>query len=41
LSSSQIDEEKIERELKGNTLRVYWMMLKSTDGVGVRRFSGL
>jgi len=30
------DEEKIESELKGNTLRVYWFMLKSGDNVGVR-----
>ncbi len=30
------DEEKIESELKGNTLRVYWMMLKSSGGTGVR-----
>lgn len=30
------DNEKIESELKGNTLRVYWMMLKSSGGTGVR-----
>ncbi len=29
--------EKIESELKGNTLRVYWMLLKSsTSNIGVR-----
>lgn len=29
--------EKVESELKGNTLRVYWMLLKSsTSNVGVR-----
>jgi hypothetical protein len=29
--------ERIESELKGNTLRVYWMLLKSpTSNVGVR-----
>jgi len=31
-----MDEKKIESELRGNTLRVYWMMLNSSDGVGVR-----
>ena len=31
------EEEKIESELKGNTLRVYWMLLQSQSaGVGVR-----
>jgi len=31
------DEEKLEAELKGNTLRVYWYVLKSAgDSVGVR-----
>jgi hypothetical protein len=31
------DEEKIESELKGNTLRVYWALLRSPDRVvGVR-----
>ena len=37
MSSSQIDEEKIERELKGKTLQVYWYILKSAgSNVGVR-----
>jgi predicted DNA-binding transcriptional regulator len=37
LEPSRIDEEKIESELKGNTLRVYWMLLRSSNGlVGVR-----
>jgi len=32
-----VDEEKIERELKGKTLQVYWYLLKSGGGsVGVR-----
>ena len=33
------DEEKFESSLKGNTLRVYWMMLKSgiDTAVGVRQ----
>ncbi|MEM2972445.1 MAG: hypothetical protein QW270_08535 [Candidatus Bathyarchaeia archaeon] len=35
MTEAQADQ-KIEGELKGNTLRVYLMMLKSTDGVGVR-----
>jgi len=30
---SQMDEEKIASELKGNTLRVYWRLLKSPNGV--------
>jgi len=30
-------DEKIESELKGNTLRVYWLLLKSQTGmIGVR-----
>ena len=34
---SLFDEEKISSELKGNTLRAYWVLLSSTDGVvGVR-----
>ena len=34
---SFFDEEKIISELKGNTLRVYWALLNSRDGVvGVR-----
>lgn len=35
LPETQTDE-RIEAELKGNTLRVYWTMLKSTGSVGVR-----
>lgn len=32
-----VEEEKIESELKGNTLRVYWALLRSSTGtVGVR-----
>ena len=34
---SPFDEETIDRELKGNSLRVYWAMLNSSNGVvGVR-----
>lgn len=34
---SLFDEEKIISELKGNTLRVYWALMNSKDGVvGVR-----
>lgn len=34
---SNFDEEKISSELKGNTLRTYWALLNSKDGVvGVR-----
>jgi len=37
LEHPPINEEKIESELKGNTLRVYWMLLRSSSGiVGVR-----
>ncbi|MCW4037784.1 MAG: hypothetical protein NWF13_03505 [Candidatus Bathyarchaeota archaeon] len=33
----EMDEEKVESELKGNTLRVYWTVLRSENGVvGVR-----
>lgn len=33
-----MDDEKIVSELKGNTLRVYWALLNSRDGVmGVRQ----
>jgi hypothetical protein len=33
-----LDDEKIGSELKGNTLRVYWALLNSKDGVmGVRQ----
>jgi len=31
-----LDEEKVESELKGNTLRVYWILLKSENIMGVR-----
>ncbi len=32
-----VEEEKIEGELKGNTLRVYWVLLRSKEGIaGVR-----
>jgi hypothetical protein len=32
-----IEEEKLESELRGNTLRVYWMLLRSKDAsTGVR-----
>ena len=34
---SLFDEEKLNSELKGNTLRAYWALLNSKDGViGVR-----
>ena len=34
---SSFDDEKIASELKGNTLRTYWALLNSTEGVtGVR-----
>jgi len=34
---SAFDEEKIASELRGNSLRVYWALLNSSDGVmGVR-----
>jgi len=37
LEHPSINEEKIESELKGNTLRVYWVLLRSSSGiVGVR-----
>lgn len=32
-----MEEERVESELKGNTLRVYWLLLRSKGGVvGVR-----
>lgn len=35
---SSLDDEKIGSEMKGNTLRVYWALLNSKDGVmGVRQ----
>jgi hypothetical protein len=38
----ELDEEKISSELKGNTLRVYWQLLKSAEGVvGVREIQRL
>lgn len=37
LDGSGVDEEKIAAELKGNTLRVYWYVLRSAgSSVGVR-----
>ena len=37
MPSNDHDDEKIASELKGNTLRVYWTLLKSRNGVvGVR-----
>jgi len=37
LNESDVSEEKIASELRGNTLRVYWELLKSENGtVGVR-----
>lgn len=36
------EEEKIESELRGNTLRVYWMLLRSQNAsVGVREVQRL
>ncbi len=36
-ASDRVEEDEIEGELKGNTLRVYWTLLKSKEGViGVR-----
>ena len=32
----QPDENRIESELRGNTLRVYWYMLSQNETVGVR-----
>jgi hypothetical protein len=38
LKVSSFDDEKIASELKGNTLRAYWALLNSRDGViGVRQ----
>ncbi|MDH5481439.1 MAG: hypothetical protein OEY22_00965 [Candidatus Bathyarchaeota archaeon] len=34
--SGSVDEERISAELKGNTLRVYLYILKSSSNVGVR-----
>ena len=37
LEVSEVDEESIASELKGNTLRVYWHLLRTSSGVvGVR-----
>jgi len=37
LATSRIDEERVASELKGNTLRVYWHVLRSPGGkIGVR-----
>ena len=35
MAGSKIDEEKIESELKGKTLRVYWFILRSGGDVAV------
>jgi len=36
-ASDGVEEDKVEGELKGNTLRVYWILLKSKEGIiGVR-----
>ena len=38
----EVDEEKIASELKGNTLRAYWALLRSEKGViGVRELQRL
>ncbi len=34
--SDQIDENTLESELRGSTLRVYWYMLSQNKSVGVR-----
>lgn len=37
MASSRIDEERVASELRGNTLRVYWNLLRSPSGaIGVR-----
>jgi DNA-binding transcriptional ArsR family regulator len=36
LSEREVNTEKIESELRGSTLRVYWHMFKKGQGVGVR-----
>jgi predicted DNA-binding transcriptional regulator len=34
---AEVDREKIDSQLKGNTLRVYWYLLRSANGrVGIR-----
>ena len=33
VKSPQVDEDKIASELKSNTLRVYWHLLRSPNGV--------
>jgi len=32
LDGTEPDEENVASNLKGNTLRVYWQLLKSSDG---------
>ena len=34
--SERKDEASLDPELRGNTLRVYWLMLSQSDSVGVR-----
>jgi DNA-binding transcriptional ArsR family regulator len=34
--SERNDEVSLDPELRGNTLRVYWLMLSQSDSVGVR-----
>jgi len=36
LSDREVNTEKVESELRGSTLRVYWYMFKKGEGVGVR-----
>lgn len=36
LSAREIDSVKVESELRGSTLRVYWYMFKKGEGAGVR-----
>lgn len=36
MSEREVNTEKIESELRGSTLRVYWYMFKKGQGVGVR-----
>jgi len=33
LEGTELDEENVASNLKGNTLRVYWHLLRSSDGV--------
>ena len=36
LSRRKEDQERVESELRGSTLRVYWYLFKKGEGVGVR-----